>query len=189
MDELDKLQEAKWTPTVDVFIQVSYTKIYEIDTINQRFQAEAIIESKWHDPSVTSADDKIDTDEIWTPGLYIDNAIKDLHEDISYKIVPDRVSKKFLICEMRKVRGIFWENLELENFPLVNELLIVIIQYAHRLFHEPSFWRTEPNYALSIRQKMFDLPKVRFGTVREKVYARTVYTYMFFVLSFRVCVC
>jgi hypothetical protein len=52
MSELDKLEQASWTPTVDVYVQVSYTKILDIDTINQRFQAEAIIESKWCDPHI-----------------------------------------------------------------------------------------------------------------------------------------
>ena len=47
MEDLDKLQEANWTKTVDVYIQVNITKINDIDTVNQRFQAEAIIESKW----------------------------------------------------------------------------------------------------------------------------------------------
>ena len=38
MSELDKLEQAPWTPTVDVYVQISYTKILDIDTINQRFQ-------------------------------------------------------------------------------------------------------------------------------------------------------
>lgn len=42
MDEYEALVE---NHTVDVQIRVSFTKIYDIDTINQRFQAEAIIES------------------------------------------------------------------------------------------------------------------------------------------------
>ncbi len=47
--------------------------------------------------------------------------------------------------------------------------------------------RTEPYYIgtpkkSSFCQKLFDLPKVRFGTVREKVDARTVYAIFFFFL-------
>ena len=52
MSELDKLDQANWANTIDVYMQISYTKILDIDTINQRFQAEAIIEAKWCDPNI-----------------------------------------------------------------------------------------------------------------------------------------
>jgi hypothetical protein len=43
------------------------------------------------------------------------------------------------------------------------------LQYAHQLFHEPNFKRTVPTLKKSpFRQRIFCLPKVRFGTVREK---------------------
>ena len=38
MDDLDKLQEASWAPKVDVYININFTKLLDIDTINQRFQ-------------------------------------------------------------------------------------------------------------------------------------------------------
>ena len=132
MDELDKFLEASWSPTVDVFINISYTKILDIDTINQRFQAEAIIESKWFDPNIKSINDPIDEKKIWKPDLYVENGIKDVKEEVVYRVVPDTTKQwrskavqvmdyskqNFMVCEMRKVTGVFYENLELEDFPL-----------------------------------------------------------------------
>ena len=76
MEEFEKSFEAPWSTTVDVYIQVSFTKIFDIDTINQRFSAEAIIESKWHDPNIQSANESLDTNKLWKPDLYIENALR-----------------------------------------------------------------------------------------------------------------
>ena len=119
MNDLDRLKEATWSPTVGVLINVNYTKLLDIDTINQRFQAEAIIESKWIDPGINSYKHKIDESSIWKPDLYIENGIKDIKEEVTYQIVPfsteelpkfmmksirENVNNKiFMMCEMRKV--------------------------------------------------------------------------------------
>ena len=126
MDDLDKAQEAIWTKTVDVYIQVNITKINDIDTVNQRFQAEAIVESKWQDPSIKSLNDTIDPNKIWKPELYIENAINDIKEDVRYRVVSDDQSN-LMICEIRRLKGLFWEKLELENFPLDTQDLTVVI--------------------------------------------------------------
>jgi hypothetical protein len=138
MDDLDKRQEASWTSTVEVYIRICYTKILDIDTINQRFQADAIIESIWFDPNIKSLNDTLNEKQMWKPDLYIENGVKDVKEELSYQIVPytpnewiklddDNKEPKFLICEMRKVTGIFFENLELEDFPLdVQDLTIKV---------------------------------------------------------------
>ena len=76
---------------------------------------------------------------MWKPDLYIENGIKDVREEVSYQIVPigddlqinkvdDSGKKLFMICEMRKVTGIFYENLELQDFPLdVQDLTIFVV--------------------------------------------------------------
>ena len=108
----------------DVHIRVSFTKIYEIDTLNQRFHAEVLIESKWNDPNVTSSNYDLKNLE-WKPELYIENVINDAKEEITYRIVQQQSG--LMVCEIRKVKGVFWENLELENFPLDIQNLSVII--------------------------------------------------------------
>ena len=143
MISLQKFEQADWAESVKVYIQISYTKILDIDTINQRFQAEALIESKWFDPHLNSLDDVIDERKIWKPEIYVENAIKDVREDVSYKIVPFHESiaattaikhlslittgYQYMMCELRKVSGIFYENLELEDFPLdIQDLTITV---------------------------------------------------------------
>lgn len=108
MNEKNEFEEK----TVNVFIQIGFTKIYDIDTINQRFQAEAIIESKWSDPGIKSLNDDLSSLE-WKPELFVENSINDVKEEISYKILMDNDSKEMMVSEIRKVKGLFWENLEL----------------------------------------------------------------------------
>ena len=127
MDDTDKWQQASWTEKVTVNVRVSYTKIFDIDTINQRFQAEAIIESSWHDPNIRSIDELIDASKIWKPDVYVDNAINDSKDEVTYRIVNDYENDQLLICETRKVKGLFWECLELEMFPLdVQDLSLTV---------------------------------------------------------------
>ena len=102
----------------DVYIRAGYTKIYDIDTINQRFQAELIIESKWRDLNIKNVNDDI-SKITWKPELFIENSLNNVKEEISYKIINDDVSRDTLIVsEIRKVSGLFHECLELESFPL-----------------------------------------------------------------------
>ncbi len=97
--------------TVDVYFQIGYTKILDVDTQNQRFQAEVIIESKWKDPGVKNLSDNL-SQIAWKPDLYIDNAINDVKEEIFYKIVLGN-QRQVMVSEIRKIKGLFHENLEL----------------------------------------------------------------------------
>lgn len=128
LEKLDKMQEAPWASTVDVFIQVNFTKIYDVDTVNQKFQAEAIIESKWHDPNIKDANDIVDFSKIWKPDMFVENALSDPKEETSYRIIPsDENESQIMIYEMRKIKGTFWENLELQKFPLdVQDLSLLV---------------------------------------------------------------
>jgi hypothetical protein len=110
-DELKDVEPPPWTPTVDVYIRANFTKIMDIDTVNQRFQAEAIVESIWAVPNLKMGD-KIDDKTIWKPDIYIDYGVKDVGEEVVYKVVPGPNNSEYSICELRKVRGVFWENLE-----------------------------------------------------------------------------
>jgi hypothetical protein len=99
----------------DVYIRIGFIKLFDLDTLNQRFNCEALIESKWYDKSITSLNDDIK----WKPDIYIENAITDPKEEINYKILKDsEQNDKFFVSEIRKVRVLAWENLELESFPL-----------------------------------------------------------------------
>ncbi|CAF1069948.1 unnamed protein product [Brachionus calyciflorus] len=109
--------------STDVYIRVSFTKIHEIDTLNQRFHAELLIESKWFDQSVKTINHDLKSLE-WKPEIYIENALNEPKEEITYRIIQ---SENLMVCEIRKIKGVFWENLELENFPLDIQNLSIII--------------------------------------------------------------
>ena len=113
MDEFDVLKEEI---SNDVFIHASFSKVHDIDTINQRFQAELLIEARWHDSSLKSVHDYSAIE--WKPEIYIENAINDLKEEVSYKIVVEKHTNLLMVSEIRKVKGLFYENLELESFPM-----------------------------------------------------------------------
>lgn len=126
MEDIEELElvDARLNATpVDVYIRVNMTKIFDLDTLNQRFQCEALIESKWYDSYLNS----LNTSEIkWKPEFYIENAVNDPKEEVTHRILKDKSGKLF-VSEIRKVRVLAWENLELESFPLdVQELSLVI---------------------------------------------------------------
>ena len=113
---------------VDVYLRVSFSKIYDIDTLNQRFSAEAIIESKWHDPTRESAgDDLTHVKNRWRPDLYVENVVSDLKEELSAKSVWDGELRQVMVSEIRRVRGLFWESLELAAFPCdIQDLSLIV---------------------------------------------------------------
>ena len=87
-----------------------------------------------------------DPNLFWSPQLYIDNAIGDLKEEIRYKLeivekegaesLVDSAANKLKslannltvkVCEMRKLRGVFYERLELYDFPMdIQEISITL---------------------------------------------------------------
>jgi hypothetical protein len=92
---------------VEIIIQ--FLKIGEIDTMNEKYQAEFNIESKWieNDKSIREYDPK----KHWNPQLYIENAIQLTKEQINYEI-ENQDDGTVWIKEERNVKGVFWERLE-----------------------------------------------------------------------------
>ena len=68
------------TKTVEILFQ--FCRVGEIDTMNDKFQAEVYIESKW----VDKLDGKeYDPEKSWNPQLYIENAIQTSKLKVTYK--------------------------------------------------------------------------------------------------------
>jgi len=58
--------------------------------------------------------------------LYINNSVGDFKNDVWHKIVYDGIDTP-MIYEMRKIKGVFLENLELNDFPVdVQDLTITV---------------------------------------------------------------
>ena len=107
-------------------VQIVFLQIGEVDTINEKFQAIVKIKSKWYENEILS---EYDPREDWNPKLFIENALYDkFQEEISYdlKVCDD----KTLITETRISKGVFWERMELPDFPLDIQGYLILINYV-----------------------------------------------------------
>ena len=84
-----------------------------LENIKQRFQAEAHVEAKWED---LDFDDSFDSKEknfskkYWTPELFVENSVGNLHQTIEYSIEIEE-NKRYVV-EKRNIKGTFYESLE-----------------------------------------------------------------------------
>lgn len=102
---------------VEVFL--IFLRVGEIDNVKERFQADAYFEASWEDDSLVNAESGVfDPHLNWEPELFIENAVGNLKQDVKYRIERSKDSNMVRIHEMRNIRGIFWERLELWDFPL-----------------------------------------------------------------------
>jgi hypothetical protein len=100
--------------TVEIFL--TYLRVGEIDNVKERFQADAYFEASWVDNSGLDPDAPFDPRQQWEPELFLENAVANVKQDIKYRV--ERVNGVTKIHECRLVKGIFWERLELWDFPL-----------------------------------------------------------------------
>lgn len=143
----------------EVEIRIIFLRIGDIDTLNERFFAEILIESKWEDPKLSiefhsDTNSTIDEEEkelnhpnkYWNPKIYVENSLNDPKQTVYYKVKKEvlddqmesneidfKKSKsitKFWLYEYRKIKGYFFEKLDLQYFPLdVQDLSIIVTTY------------------------------------------------------------
>jgi hypothetical protein len=91
-----------------VWVRIEFENIGEVDTMNEKYQAQVRIKSKWY--HIDNAEDvsNYDPKKHWYPKLYIENALHDVKEEISYK-VNKLENGRTMITETRVARGSFWE--------------------------------------------------------------------------------
>jgi len=114
---------------VIVELRVVFLKIGEIDTLKEQYSADTFIQAKWREPHLDGKSPEdlkgVDLDKFWNPLLYIDNILAETKEATWQTASMDR--GQAFIMERRRVRGIFMENLELNDFPLdVQDLTVTI---------------------------------------------------------------
>lgn len=114
----------------------------DIDTLNEKYQADVYYEARWIEvmplasldlesdkkfqlmnENVTVRQDKIDESKYWTPQLFIENAIGQIGDQEKWFTMTRKrtgtaptgspLSITLEICEHRRVKGVFWEKLEL----------------------------------------------------------------------------
>ncbi len=132
-------------------------KIGEIDTLNEKYQADIYFEARWIEKrmnlntfnltaqqqmqfygNLTVKITELNPANHWSPQLFIENAVAQLGEQDRWFTIKKIDSESgppsspFLvhaeICEHRRMKGVFWEKLELNhvNIYLLKDLLMKI---------------------------------------------------------------
>ena len=153
-----------------VYIRLTFFRIGEIDTLNEKYQAQASIEARWsvqfEELSANlSADDQkrlVEGKSIsllkyaenhWHPQLYIENAVGDLKEQIRYSARKSKEDHEFYVCENRDVKGSFWEKLELHHFPSdVQELSISV---TSMFYDDKVVLQDDPHHLSGVNREAF----------------------------------
>jgi hypothetical protein len=68
--------------TIQVYFE--FIRIGEIDTMNEKYNAEICIESKWIEKDLIQ---NYNPDQHWNPQLFIENTIQEPKEKIKYNII------------------------------------------------------------------------------------------------------
>jgi hypothetical protein len=155
---------------VEVSIRLMFLRIGEIDTLNEKYQAQASIEARWPieffqlSSDISSEDQKRlmggksitlhkYADSHWHPHIFIENAIGDLKEQIRYSAKKSKGTTEISICEHRDIKGLFWEKLELQHFPSdVQELSISI---GSVLYNDKVVLIPDPHHLSGINREIF----------------------------------
>lgn len=133
-----------------------FLKIGDIDTLNEKFMAEAFIEAKWIDPEL-SPSTKYNPELNWNPKLYILNGLGEIKQQVwfnqfsisEYEKIAEKEKNKpanaadylsanernkngSVLVERRRLSGQFWQTLDLKNFPAdVQQLTISLSTPKH----------------------------------------------------------
>jgi hypothetical protein len=154
----------------NVYVRLMFLRVGEIDTLNEKYQAQASIEARWEvkfeNLSAHLSDDDqkhlIDGKSVsllkyaeshWHPQLYIENALGDLKEQIRYSARKSKDDNEFYVCEHRDVKGLFWEKLELQHFPSgVQDLSISI---ASMFYNDKVVLVADPHHHSGVNREVF----------------------------------
>ncbi|RNA08911.1 gamma aminobutyric acid receptor subunit [Brachionus plicatilis] len=129
--------------------RVIFLRIGDIETVNEKFFAEILVESRWEESKLSSEFDKsylfneekelASAKKYWNPNIYIENALNDVKKTVSYKIMkrfcakhdePEDSNLKFWLYECQQIKGHFFQKLKLKYFPLdVQDLSIMVTTF------------------------------------------------------------
>ncbi|CAF2077030.1 unnamed protein product, partial [Rotaria magnacalcarata] len=142
----------------------------EIDTLNEKYQAQASIEARWpielnelqlnptnDDHTRLEKGQRIElpnyAEAHWHPKLYIENSFSELKEQITYSAKKLTYDNKIYVFETREVQGMFWEKLELQHFP--SDVQDLSISIASRLFIDTVILASDLKYPSVVNRKVF----------------------------------
>ncbi|UJR35037.1 hypothetical protein I4U23_027813 [Adineta vaga] len=153
-----------------VYVRLMFLRIGEIDTLNEKYQAQAAIESRWSVdlqkllPNLSPEEQQRLTqgksvslikyaENNWHPQLYIENALGDLKEQIRYSAKKSKVDSQIYICEHRDIKGLFWEKLELHHFP--SDVQDLSISIASMLYDDKVLLIADPHLSSGVNREAF----------------------------------
>ncbi|CAH8439133.1 unnamed protein product [Dicrocoelium dendriticum] len=106
---------------VSVEVRVVFLKIGEIDTLKEYYYADAFIQAKWREPKLDgrTVDEPTVTEleQFWNPQIYIDNILSETKET-QWLVAQKNEAGEMYLVERRRIKGVFLETLELNDFPL-----------------------------------------------------------------------
>jgi hypothetical protein len=139
--------------------------------LNEKYQAQASVESRWPvDFDKLSSDLSLDdqkrlyngksvslpnkyAESNWHPQLYIENALGDLKEQIRYSARKSKRDNEIYVCEHRDIKGLFWEKLELHHFPAdVQDLSISV---GSMLYNDKVLLTADPYLLSGVNREAF----------------------------------
>ncbi|CAF3743570.1 unnamed protein product [Rotaria sp. Silwood1] len=162
-------QESIQKNPICVGIRLMFQRIGEIDTLTEKYQAQATIEARWviDMSSILSIVSLTDHQHLnngksvslvkyanvnWHPQLFIENALGDLKEQIRYS--GKKISNnKVCICEHREIKGLFWEKLELHHFP--SDIQELTISIGSMFYDDKVLLIPDPYYHSGINREAF----------------------------------
>ncbi|KAL5019810.1 hypothetical protein ScPMuIL_002702 [Solemya velum] len=113
----------------EVYIKVVFTKIGEIETMKEQYHADICVQARWKEKSLdhsTNSDKDVNFSQYWDPKLSIQNKMGTPKQS-SWKVVRYGKEMEAYIVQKFQIKGIFSENLELQDFPFDIQKLSVII--------------------------------------------------------------
>ena len=123
-------QTALRTDKVTVYVRVVFLKIGEIDTLKEQYNADAFVQARWREPFLDGRReiniDHIDWEKYWNPKVYVENSLGEPRESIWQTLMFNRQGEA-TVCERRRIKGCFLENLELNEFPFDTQDLTLTV--------------------------------------------------------------
>ncbi|CAF3429695.1 unnamed protein product [Rotaria socialis] len=112
---------------IEIRVQCIFSRVGEIDTLNERYTAELFFEASWYDES-QKIGTEYDPHGHFNPQLVVLNHLGDsLKHEKWHSITKITADDIVEITEHHKIRGVFWERMELNHFPYdVQELSLSI---------------------------------------------------------------
>lgn len=110
-----------------VHVTFVFLKIGEIETIKEHFEADVYLQAKWREPLLDNTKTKVsDFSQFWNPELIIQNIFEDPKQKTWHEVRHTSKGEAY-IYEMRRLKGKFYETMELNDFPFDVQGISVVL--------------------------------------------------------------